>query len=108
MLHNLIWSLYEFFQTVKSDHILDLTLCHIQKKHNSHYEADQNTHTQNENYNEDYNKVVGIAHRWKNECEVKDNVHLQNQNIKLQQEYAKNQNNVDKNSKLELEKDVLV
>ena len=37
----------------------------IQKKHNSQYGTGQNTHTQNENYNEDYNKVVGIANGWK-------------------------------------------
>ena len=77
----------------------------IQNKHNYHDETEQN-----ENNNEDYNKVVGIAQGWKNECEVKDNairvrdVHLQNQNIKLQQEYAKNQNIVDKNKQLNLEK----
>ena len=34
-------------------------------------------------------------------------IHLQNQNIKLQQEYAKNQNIVDKNKQLELEKSAM-
>ena len=55
--------------------------------------------------NQAFNEVVDIAHRWKNACEtlqekqlVKDNainirdVHLQNQNIKLQEEFVKNNN----------------
>ena len=54
---------------------------------------------------EKYNEAVDIAHSWKNNCEkleednyMKDNavkirdVHLQNQNIKLQDEFIKNNN----------------
>ena len=45
---------------------------------------------------EDYNNVVGIAHEWKRECEIKDNgIHARNEfltanNRKLQDEYVKN------------------
>ena len=94
----------------------------IQNYRNSHYGTEQNTHVPTENFgralniqhgtgvvreqgNQAFNEVVDIAHRWKNACEklqekqlVKDNainirdVHLQNQNIKLQEEFVKNNN----------------
>ena len=94
----------------------------IQNYRNSHYGTEQNTHVPTENFgralnmqhgtgvvrergDQAFNEVVDIAHRWKNACEklqekqlVKDNainirdVHLQNQNIKLQEEFVKNNN----------------
>jgi len=70
---------------------------------------------------EEYNKVVGIAQEWKKECEIKDNgIHARNEfltanNSKLQDEYVKNkilieqnQNIMEKNNQLELEKESLV
>merc|ERR1711888_425796 len=70
---------------------------------------------------EKYNKVVGIAQEWKKECEIKDNgIHARNEfitanNSKLQDEYVKNkilieqnQNIMEKNNQLELEKEALV
>merc|ERR1712055_811137 len=70
---------------------------------------------------EDYNNVVGIANEWKKECEIKDNairtrdVFLTANNSKLQDEYVKNkilieqnQNIMEKNNQLELEKESLV
>merc|ERR1712002_1288928 len=70
---------------------------------------------------EDYNNVVGIAHEWKKECEIKDNgIHARNEfltanNRKLQDQYVKNkmlneqnQNIMEKNNQLELEKEALV
>merc|ERR1712208_125715 len=72
-------------------------------------------------YNEDYNNMVGIANEWKKECEIKDNairtrdVFLTANNSSLQDEYVKNkilieqnQNIMEKNNQLELEKDFLV
>ena len=88
----------------------------IQNQHNSQYGTGENTH-----YNEDYNNVVGIANEWKKECEIKDNairtrdVFLTANNSKLQDEYVKNkilieqnQNIMEKNNQLELEKESLV
>ena len=88
----------------------------IQNQHNSQYGPGENTH-----YNEDYNNVVGIANEWKKECEIKDNairtrdVFLTANNSKLQDEYVKNkilieqnQNIMEKNNQLELEKESLV
>ena len=40
----------------------------IQNQHNTQYGNGQNTH-----HNGDYNKVVEIAHGWKQQCQVKDN-----------------------------------
>ena len=70
---------------------------------------------------EKYNKVIGIAQEWKKECEIKDNgIHARNEfltanNSKLQDEYVKNkilieqnQNIMEKNNQLELEKESLV
>ena len=63
-------------------------------------------YNQNENYNEDYNKVVGIAHRWKKECEVKDNVirardvFLTANNSRLQDEYVKNKILIEQNQNI--------
>merc|ERR1711984_57796 len=70
---------------------------------------------------EKYNEVVGIAQEWKKECEIKDNgIHACNEfltanNSKLQDEYVKNkilieqnQNIMEKNNQLELEKESLV
>jgi len=70
---------------------------------------------------ENYNKVVEIAQEWKKECEIKDNgIHARNEfltanNSKLQDEYVKNkilieqnQNIMEKNNQLELEKESLV
>merc|ERR1712002_254269 len=70
---------------------------------------------------EDYNNVVGIAHGWKKECEIKDNgIHARNEfltanNRKLQDQYDKNkilneqnQNIMEKNNQLELEKESLI
>ena len=70
---------------------------------------------------EDYNNVVGIAHEWKKECEIKDNgIHARNviltaNNSKLQDQYVKNkmlieqnQNIMEKNNQLELEKEALI
>ena len=70
---------------------------------------------------EDYNNVLGIAHGWKKECDIKDNgIHARNEflsanNRKLQDEYVKNkilieqnQNIMEKNNQLELEKESLV
>merc|ERR1712082_229996 len=56
---------------------------------------------------EDYNNVVGIAHGWKKECDIKDNaIHARNEfltgnNHKLQVEYMRNK-------MLDIEKESLV
>merc|ERR1712082_71995 len=70
---------------------------------------------------EDYNNVLGIAHEWKKECDIKDNgIHARNKflsanNCKLQDEFVKNkilneqnQNIMEKNNQLELEKEALI
>merc|ERR1712002_1151767 len=70
---------------------------------------------------EDYNNVVGIAHGWKRECEIKDNgIHARNEfltayNHKLQVEHVRNktldvenERLQEENKKLELEKEALV
>merc|ERR1712030_276657 len=89
----------------------------IQNQHNSQYGTGETTHIPIEKYNE----AVGIAHEWKKECEIKDNgIHARNEfltanNSKLQDEYVKNkilieqnQNIMEKNNQLELEKEALV
>merc|ERR1712055_428825 len=71
--------------------------------------------------NGDYNKVVGIAHCWKQQCEVKDNAirvrdnFLTANNSKLQDEITKNiilieQNRsiIEINNELVLEKENLI
>ena len=88
----------------------------IQNQHNSQYGTGENTHIPIE----DYKNVVGIAHEWKKECDIKDNgIHARNEflsanNRKLQDEYVKNkilieqnQNIMEKNNQLELEKESL-
>merc|ERR1711984_77846 len=70
---------------------------------------------------EKYKEVVGIVHEWKKECEIKDNgIHARNviltaNNSKLQDQYVKNkmlieqnQNIMEKNNQLELEKEALI
>ena len=70
---------------------------------------------------EDYNNVVGIAHEWKKECEIKDNgIHARNEfltanNHKLQVEHMRNkmldvenERLQEENKKLNLEKESLV
>ena len=63
----------------------------IQNQHNSQYGTGQNTH-----YSGDYNKVVGIANGWKQQCEVKDNAirvrdaFLTGNNSKLEDKITKN------------------
>merc|ERR1712208_272843 len=89
----------------------------IQNQHNSQYGNEENTHIPIEKYN----KVVEIAQEWKKECEIKDNgIHAHNEfltanNSKLQDQYVKNkilieqnQNIMEKNNQLELEKISLV
>ena len=88
----------------------------IQNQHNSQYGTGQNTH-----YSGDYNKVVGIANGWKQQCEVKDNAirvrdaFLTENNSKLQDELTKNKilieqnrNIMEINNQLVLEKEALV
>ena len=88
----------------------------IQNQHNTQYGNGQNTH-----HNGDYNKVVGIAHGWKQQCEVKDNAirvrdaFLTENNSKLQDELTKNKilieqnrNIMEINNQLVLEKENLV
>merc|ERR1711895_141725 len=70
---------------------------------------------------EDYNNVLGIAHEWKKECDIKDNaIHARNEfltgnNQKLQVEYMRNkmldvenEGLQEENKILELEKESLV
>ena len=92
------------------------TSSNIQNYHNSQYGTGQNTH-----YNGDYNKVVGIANGWKQQCEVKDNAicvrdnFLTANNSKLQDEITKkrilieqNRNIIEINNQLVLERENLV
>ena len=89
----------------------------IQNQHNSQYGTGENTHIPIE----DYREVVGIAHEWKKECEIKDNgIHARNEfltanNHKLQVEHMRNkmldvenERLQEENKKLELEKESLV
>ena len=79
------------------------------------------THIPIEKYNEDCNKVVRIAHGWKQECAVKDNAicvrdnFLTANNSKLQDEITKNKilieqnrNIIEENNELVLEKENLI
>ena len=89
----------------------------IQNQHNSQYGTGENTHIPIE----DYREVVGIAHEWKKECDIKDNaIHARNEfltgnNHKLQVEYMRNkmldvenERLQEENKILELEKESLV
>ena len=70
----------------------------IQNQHNTQYGNGQNTH-----HNGDYNKVVEIAHGWKQQCQVKDNAirvrdnFLTANNSKLQDEFTKNKILIEQN-----------
>ena len=70
----------------------------IQNQHNTQYGNGQNTH-----HNGDYNKVVEIAHGWKQQCQVKDNAirvrdnFLTANNSKLQDEITKNRILIEQN-----------
>ena len=88
----------------------------IQNQHNTQYGNGQNTH-----HNGDYNKVVEIAHGWKQQCQVKDNAirvrdnFLTANNSKLQDEITKNKilieqnrNIIEINNELVLEKENLI
>jgi len=88
----------------------------IQNQHNTQYGNGQNTH-----HNGDYNKVVEIAHGWKQQCQVKDNAirvrdnFLTANNSKLQDEITKNRilieqnrNIIEINNELVLEKENLI
>ena len=89
----------------------------IQNQHNSQYGTGENTHIPIE----DYREVVGIAHEWKKECEIKDNgIHARNEfltanNSKLQVEHMRNQmldveneKLQEENKELKLEKEALI
>ena len=62
---------------------------------------------------EDYNNVVGIAHGWKKECDIKDNaIHARNEfltgnNQKLQVEYMRNKISDVENERLQEENERL-
>ena len=88
----------------------------IQNQHNSQYGTGSTVIPI-----EDYREVVGIAHEWKKECDIKDNaIHARNEfltgnNHKLQVEYMRNkmldvenEKLQEENKKLELEKESLV
>ena len=88
----------------------------IQNQHNTQYGNGENTH-----HNGDYNKVVEIAHGWKQQCQVKDNAirvrdtFLTANNSKLQDEITKNKilieqnrNIIEINNELVLEKENLI
>ena len=79
------------------------------------------THIPIEKYNEDCNKVIRIAHGWKQQCAVKDNAirvrdnFLTGNNSKLQDEFTKNRilieqnrNIMEVNNQLVLEKEKLI
>ena len=79
------------------------------------------THIPIEKYNEDCNKVIRIAHGWKQQCAVKDNAirvrdnFLTGNNSKLQDEITKNKilieqnrNIMEENNELVLEKENLI
>merc|ERR1712030_144654 len=94
----------------------DYNVNNIQTQHNSQYVTDSTVIPI-----EDYREVVGIAHGWKRECEIKDNgINARNEfltanNHKLQVEYMRNkmldvenERLQEENKKLELEKVSLV
>ena len=94
----------------------DYNVNNIQTQHNSQYVTDSTVIPI-----EDYREVVGIAHEWKKECDIKDNaIHARNEfltgnNHKLQVEYMRNkmldvenEKLQEENKKLELEKESLV
>merc|ERR1712030_286174 len=94
----------------------DYNVNNIQTQHNSQYVTDSTVIPI-----EDYREVVGIAHGWKRECEIKDNgmgarnEFLTGNNHKLQVEYMRNkmldvenERLQEENKILELEKESLV
>ena len=94
----------------------DYNVNNIQNQHNSQYGTGSTVIPI-----EDYREVVGIAHEWKKECEIKDNaIHARNEfltgnNHKLQVEYMRNkmldvenERLQEENKILELEKESLV